>query len=63
MNSYYITKLKDRFSLAQSAHVASLHIGILTGWRALAGEYKLLKLDLKNSRQYLDHVAYVYMYL
>ena len=36
---YYITKLKDRFSLAKSARVASLHIVIFTGWRALAGEY------------------------
>ena len=39
ISNYYITKKKDLFSLAKSAHVASLHVVIFTGWRAIAGEY------------------------
>ena len=40
---YYITKKKDRFSLAESVHVASKYIVIYTGLRVQAGKYYSLK--------------------
>ena len=41
--------------------MASLHIVIFTGWRALAGEYQLLKLDslcfFRSGSVFLKNVA------